>query len=192
MGKRSRKRSAQPPSGKARPRREAGRAAREEAKPRRASGGEPVGDGTPPVPRGYARSRAKDEAARAALVPLAEGERPRAVTIAAVIAALFAIGNLIAYLAGLEINGDRPQASGVISYSLLMAIAAWGMWRSKYWAVLGMQAILGILIVLFSLFLFEASDIPSALICVAIIVPAGTLFFFLIKAMARIQMPERR
>lgn len=177
MGKRSRKRSAEPPAAKPKP------------KPPR----DPAeGNGAPPPARGYARSRAKDDAARAALVPLEEGERPRAVTVAAVIAALFSIGNLIAYLAGLEINGDRPQATGVISYSLLMAVAAWGMWKSKYWAVLGMQAILGILIVLFSLFLFEASDIPSALICLAIILPAGTLFFFLIKAMARIQMPERR
>jgi hypothetical protein len=73
-----------------------------------------------------------------------------------------------------------------------MGIAAWGMWRSKYWAVLGMQAILGILIVLFSLFLFEASNVQSALICVAVIAPAGALFYFLVKAMARIQMPERR
>ena len=160
MGKRSRKRSSEPPA-------------------------------AAPTPR-PSRTEAKNAAARAALLPLEEGERPKAVTVAAIVAGLFSIGNLIAFVAGLEINGDRPQAAGVISYSVLMGIAAWGMWMSKYWAVLGMQAILGILIVLFSLFLFEASDIPSALICVAIIVPAGTLFFFLIKAMARIQMPERR
>lgn len=176
MGKRSRKRSAEP-AAKAKP---------PPAKPSRQE------NGTPPPQRKPSRSEARDAAARAALVPLAEGERPRAVTIAAVVAALFSLGNLIAYVAGLEINGERPQAVGVLSYSALMGVAAWGMWKSKYWAVLGMQAILGILIVLFSLFLFEASDIPSALICVAVIVPAGTLFFFLIKAMARIQMPERR
>ena len=185
MGKRSRKRSGGPAEGKGKPR-------GAKPKPGSAPEGSPSGNGAPASPRGYARSRAKDDAARAALVPLAEGERPRAVTIAAVIAGLFSIGNLIAFAAGVEINGDKPQAAGVISYSALMAVAAWGMWRSRYWAVLGMQAILGILIVLFSLFLFEASDLPSALICVAIILPSGTLFFFLIKAMARIQMPERR
>jgi hypothetical protein len=190
MGKRSRKRSAQPKPAarRAKPRAEP-KPADAEPRPTRANGAPPPDRG---ARGGYARSRAKDDDARAALVPLAEGERPRAVTVAAAVAALFSGGNLIAYAAGLEINGERPQAVGVISYSLLMAIAAWGMWRSKYWAVLGMQAILGILIVLFSLFLFEASDVQSALICVAIIVPAGTLFFFLIKAMARIQMPERR
>ncbi|HEX8744987.1 MAG TPA: hypothetical protein VF712_17820 [Thermoleophilaceae bacterium] len=157
--------------------------------PRPAAGGG-AGNGAPAGKP--SRSEAKDAAARTALAPLAEGERPRAVTVAAVVAALFAIGNLVAFVAGLEINGDKPQASGVISYSVLMGIAAWGMWKSKYWAVLGMQAILGILIVLFSVFLFEASDIPSALICLAVIVPAGALFYRLVKAMARIQMPERR
>lgn len=179
MGKRSRKRPAQP-AAKARPPRAAAR-----------TGAEPAAEDGAPAAKKVSRSEAKNAAARAALQPLAEGERPRAVTVAAIVAALFALGNIGAFIAGVEINGDKPQASGVISYSLLMAIAAWGMWRSKYWAVLGMQAILGILIVLFSLFLFEASNVQSALICVAIIVPAGTLFFFLVKAMARIQMPAR-
>ena len=36
--------------------------------------------------RGYARGRERDEAARAALEPLAPGERPLAVTIAALLA----------------------------------------------------------------------------------------------------------
>ena len=167
MGKRSRKRS---------------------AAPRPAS---PASGNGAPAAKPPSRSEARNAAARARLVPLEPGERPRAVTVAAVLASLFAVGNLIAFAAGVEINGDRPKASGVISYSVLMGIAAWGMWKAKYWAVLGMQAILGILIVLFAVFLFEASDLPSALICVAVIGPAGVLFYFLVKAMARIQMPER-
>jgi hypothetical protein len=168
VGKRSRKRPSRPP-----------------APERRDT------NGTQPAKK-LSRSEAKDAAARAALVPLAEGERPRAVTVGAVLAGLFAVGNLIAYAAGIEINGERPQAGGVIAYSLLMGVAAWGMWRSKYWAVLGLQAILGILIVIFSLFLFEAENLKSGLICVAVIAPAGLLFFHLVKAMARIQMPDRR
>ena len=39
----------------------------------------------------YARSRARDEAARAALKPLEPGERPRAVTVAAVLTALLGL-----------------------------------------------------------------------------------------------------
>ena len=170
MGKRSRKRTRPAPA------------------PRPARGSRPSGNGAPVRP---SRSEAKNAAARASLVPLQPGERPRAVTVAAIVAVLFALGNLIAFAAGVEINGEKQPATGIVSYSVLMGIAAWGMWKAKYWAVLGMQAILGIVIVLFSLFLFEASDVQSALICVAVIGPAGALFFFLVKAMARIQMPER-
>jgi len=95
-------------------------------------------------------------------------------------------------VAGAALDHPYVLIFGLVLSVALMGVAAWGMWRSKYWAVLGMQAILGILIVLFSVFLFEASNVKSALICVGVIVPAGALFYHLVKAMARIQMPERR
>ena len=44
--------------------------------------------------RGYARGREKDEAARAALKPLAPGERPTAVTVAGALALVLGVGNL--------------------------------------------------------------------------------------------------
>jgi hypothetical protein len=147
----------------------------------------------PPPPRkGPSRSEARNAAARGALVPLEEGERPLAVTIGAIVAALLAAGNLGAYLAGAEISGERPAIAGIVSYTALMLLAAWGMWKAKYWAVLGMEAILGILLVIFLVLLFTASNLVTVLISLAVILPAGALFWFLIKAMARIQMPERR
>jgi uncharacterized membrane protein (DUF2068 family) len=109
-----------------------------------------------------------------------------------VVAFLLALANVVSWLAGVEIGGKRPAASGILSYTALMLIAAWGMWRARYWAVLGMEAILGILILIFSVLIFTASNVVTALIALAVIVPAGTLFWFLIRAMARIQMPERR
>ena len=141
--------------------------------------------------RGYARGRAKDEAARAALVPLAPGERPRAVTVAGVVALAFALTNLIAYLAGTEIQDERPAAVGVGIFTLVMLTAAWGCFKVRYWAVLGMEALLGLLIVLFSVLLISASSILTVVISVAIIGAAGWLFWALVKSMARIQMPER-
>lgn len=139
-----------------------------------------------------ARSQARNEQARAALEPLAAGERPGAVTVAAVVAALLAVANLAAYAAGMEIRGDRPHAVGVAAYSGVMLVAAWGMWRVKYWAVLGMQALLGLLIVILSLVLFTSASPAGAAVLVALIVPAGALFWLLVKAMARIQMPARQ
>ena len=73
-----------------------------------------------------------------------------------------------------------------------MGVAAWGMWRARYWAVLGMQAPLGILMLIFSVLVLTASNVLTVVISIAVIAPAGALFWFLIKAMARIQMPERR
>ncbi len=141
--------------------------------------------------RGYARGRAKNEAARAALEPLSPGERPRAVTVAAVVT--FALGaiNLAAYLAGQEIQGERPRPVGVGLFAAIMFAAAYGCFRVRYWAVLGVQALLGLLIVIFCLVLIGASTLASFVICLAVIGPSGMLFWFLVKAMARIQMPER-
>lgn len=143
------------------------------------------------VQRPPSRSEQRNAEARAALVPLAEGERPGAVTVAAIVAATLGLTNLGLYLAGMEIDGERPQIFGVLVFSGLLLAAAWGMWRVRYWAVLGMQALLGLLIVILSLVLFTARDVWGVLLLLAIILPAGTLFWFLVKAMARIQMPRR-
>jgi len=54
-----------------------------------------------------------------------------------------------------------------------------------------MQTLLGLLIVIFSIVLVTARDVWGVLLVLAIVVPAGTLFWFMVKAMARIQMPRR-
>ena len=137
------------------------------------------------------RSELRDEEARANLEPLEEGERPLAVTVGAVVTTIAAAGNLIAYLAGVEIQGERPAATGIIGFTGLMLVMAWGLWRAKYWAVLGLEALLGMILVFFSLFALRIETATDALISAVILIPAGALFWFLIKAMARIQMPRR-
>jgi hypothetical protein len=140
---------------------------------------------------GYARAREKDAAARAALKPLPPGERPGAVTVGAIVALVFGLANIVSYAAGVEIRGDRPPLLGILFYSGLMFLTAWGMWRARYWAVLGMEALLGIIILIFSLLVVRFENAGELLIGLGVILSAGTLFWFLIKAMARIQMPER-
>ena len=137
------------------------------------------------------RSERKNQEARDALVPLREGERPTAVTVAAIVAFLLATGNLIAFAIGVKVDGQRAPIGTVTFQALLMYTAAWGMWHVRYWAVLGMEAILAILIVILAVLLFKASNIQTALILLAVIAPAGFLFWKLVRAMARIQMPER-
>ena len=141
--------------------------------------------------RGKSRSEAKNEAARDALAPLEEGERPLAVTIGAVVALLLGLANIVLYVAGVEVASQKPTISGIAGPTLIMFVAAYGMFRRRYWAVLGVEALLGLIIVFFSLLAMRAENVKSVLIALAVIVPSGALFWFLIKAMARIQMPER-
>jgi hypothetical protein len=145
--------------------------------------------------RGYARSRAKDEAARAALQPLAPGERPTAVTVGAIVAALLGLANLIAVVAGWDGaagEDDRARAlAGSILVAGLLFVVAWGMWHARYWAVLGMQTLLALTLIASALGLVTTSSAGGAVLLVAILAAAGTLFWFMVKAMARIQMPER-
>ena len=72
-------------------------------------------------------------------------------------------------------------------------IARIGMWRARYWAVLGFQVLLALTIVNGFLFLLIRASSPFAIVGgLVITLGAGTLFWFLIRAMARLQMPERR
>jgi len=140
--------------------------------------------------RAYARSRARDEAARAALVPLEPGERPTAVTVAAIVAMALLVANLIALFLGFDPDEPRKAIPAVLGIVILGA-CAWGMWRVRYWAVLGMQTIMALAVVGASIALIDAGNLLAVVLVLAIIVSCGTVFWFLVKAMARIQMPER-
>ena len=151
----------------------------------------PRSSGPQAMERGYARARAKDDEARARLKPLAKGERPGAVTVGAVVALILGLSNFALYLAGLKIAGKRPTLIGPAFYSGVLLLTAWGMWRARYWGVLGMQALLAITILVFALLAIKAESALALVIAIVVLAAAGTLFWFLIKAMARIQMPER-
>ena len=139
------------------------------------------------------RSEQRNIEARASLEPLAAGERPTAVTVAAVVAAALGLANLAALAAGVEVQGKRPGAFGVIAFSAVMLVAAAGMWRARYWAVLGFQMLLALIVLFFStLLLIAASSVTDVLICLTFVGGGGALFYKLIRAMARIQMPARR
>jgi cation transport ATPase len=142
--------------------------------------------------RPMSRSERRNAETRAKLVPLEPGERPLAVTIAAIVAVALAAANLIAFAVGAEIDGERAPVWQVVAFAAIMLVAAWGMWQVKYWAVLAFQALLGIFIILVAIQATVASNLLALVVVIALVVPAGTLFWFLIRAMARIQMPERR
>ena len=140
--------------------------------------------------RGYGRSRAKDDAVRAKLEPLKPGERPTAVTVGAIVAAIAALANIVAMVVRYDPDASQKTVQSLIGAGILVVVAV-GMRRARYWAVLGMQTLLAITIVLGSLALLTAVNVAAALLVGAIVAASGTLFWFLVKAMARIQMPPR-
>lgn len=143
-------------------------------------------------PRPAEPRKSKDDIARERLVPLEEGERPAAVSAAAVVAGLLALSNLVGWVAGIEIGGEKPGLGAVLPPALLMLVMAVGMWYSRYWAVLGFQTVLAFLIVFMALLLVRAGNLFAVVATVTIGAGAGTLFWLLVKSLARIQMPERR
>jgi hypothetical protein len=182
------------------------RTTRKRRKQRRAASASPrpAAVDTPPSPSaaeptsglsGYARSRAKDDAIRASLKPLRPGERPTAVTVGAIVATLLAVANLVALAFGYNASEDTvspgSDVTGSILATLIVGVVAYGMWRAKYWGVLGMQTLLALTLVMSSLALVVAGSLWATLLLLLILAGAGTLFWFLIKAMARIQMPDR-
>ena len=139
-----------------------------------------------------ARYEEKNRAAREKLEPLEPNERPTVVTISAVIAAVIAAGSPIAYAVVALLDASRPPLINVFWPAFLMGMASYGMWRARYWAVLGFDVVLVFLMIVAVGGLVEAKNVPAAFVFGALIAGAGTLFFFMVKAMARIQMPERR
>jgi len=158
----------------------------------RGAGGAAAPSGRERMASGYAKAEQRNQEAREALVPLAAGERPTVVTIGAVVAGLIALSIVAGYLAGVKVNGSTPKFAQVAAPALIMAVMSWGMWRARYWAVLGFQLVLVFL--LFSSFyglVVQATTVAQFAATTALLAVSGTFFFFMVKAMARIQMPQR-
>ena len=142
-----------------------------------------------------ARTEERNREARKKLEPLQEGERPVIVTIGAVISAIIAIvfwvSSVLAATGHVTVSGAKPSPIATGAVGLLLTAMAWGMWRARYWAVLGFQAFLALALLSAALGLIQVTTVLEAVGTTLVIVIAGGLFYFMIKAMARIQMPER-
>jgi hypothetical protein len=139
------------------------------------------------------RHEERNAEARAKLEPLEPGERPTAVTVAAVVSAVlavvFAVSAVLA-IAGVDASGRDIRPAPIILFMLVFVVMTVGMWRARYWAVLGFQTLLLLVILASALGLVQVSTIPEAAATIALLAGAATLFYFMIRAMARIQMPS--
>jgi cation transport ATPase len=139
------------------------------------------------------RTEERNAAARAELKPLAEGERPAAVTASAIVSTVLAVVLTVSTVlaaAGVEAAGQNPNAFAIAVFAIAVWLMAWGMWRARYWAVLGFQMLLVLVLLASALGLVQVRTILEAIATLSLLIGAGLLFYFLIRAMARIQMPE--
>jgi thiamine-phosphate pyrophosphorylase len=139
-----------------------------------------------------ARTEAQNAAARARLEPLGPGERPWPLRISVAITALAALVNLVAFAAGVKFSGDKLSTTEVVTFVVLMGLLAAGMWRRSGAAVLLFMALLAVIVVLFSLFLIEASNALGVIVPLIFIGGGGYLFWKLVRVLGRIQAPASR
>jgi hypothetical protein len=114
------------------------------------------------------------------------------VTLGAVLSALISISIVVAYAVGAEVDGEQPDVAQVVAPAMLMGVMAFGMWRARYWAVLGFQVVLLFLILATAVGLVQATSAAQVAGNLTVLAIAGAFFYFMVKALARIQMPERR
>jgi len=139
------------------------------------------------------RYEERNAEARARLEPLDPGERPTAVTVGAIVAAVLAV--IFTVSAGLAIAGvdagDREiKPAPIVVFAIVFWAMAFGMWRARYWAVLGFQTLLLLMILASAFGLVVVDSVLQAVGTTLLLLGSGALFYFMIRAMARIQMPE--
>jgi hypothetical protein len=139
------------------------------------------------------RYEERNAEARAKLEPLEPGERPRAVTVgagvAAVLAVVFTVSAVLA-IAGVDAGGRDIKPLPIIVFAGVFWAMAVGMWRSRYWAVLGFQTVLLLMMLASAVGLVAVSSVLQAVGTTLLLLGSGALFYFMIRAMARIQMPQ--
>jgi hypothetical protein len=127
------------------------------------------------------------EQTRAALRPLGQNERPRALLVAVAVSALLAVGVVVGALTVHNLSSHGGSLAGGVFLAAILALLAQGMYRRRYWAVLGFEALLAFQVIVTSLALVVASTLAAAGGCLLAIVLGGWLFWKLIRVMGRIQ-----
>ncbi len=137
------------------------------------------------------RRQERTEAARAALTPLAPGERPRALLIATAVSLALAVAVIVGALTVHDLRSRGGSVPGAILLAGVLLALAHGTYARRYWAVLGFEALLAFQVVVTCLALVVASTIAAAAGCLLAIGLGGWLFWKLVRVMGRIQAGER-
>lgn len=135
--------------------------------------------------------QSREDLARASLEPLGEGERPTSLLVAVAVATVLALTVIVGALTIHGLNRHGGSLPGGMFLAGVLGLLALGMYRRRYWAVLGFEALLAFQILVTSLALVVSSTLLAAGLCLVSIVLAGWLFWRLVRVMGRIQAGER-
>lgn len=120
-------------------------------------------------------------------MPLREGERPPTLIAAIVVCALVALAVLIGVLTDRHLSEHGGSVPGGTFIAIVLALLALNMYRRRYWAVVGFQALLAFQIVVTCLLLLLVSNLLVILACLLALALGGALFWKLVRIMGRIQ-----
>lgn len=159
---------------------------------------EPEENGDPPHSETFQERMARryeerNAEARAKLEPLDPGERPTAVTVGAIVAGILAVifsVSAILAIAGVDAGGRDIKPTPVAVFAVVFWVMTVGMWRARYWAVLGFQTLLLLMMLASAFGLVVVSSVLQAVGTTLLLLGSGALFYFMIRALARIQMPS--
>jgi hypothetical protein len=133
----------------------------------------------------------REDLLRATLEPLREDERPPALLVAIAVCVLLALAVIIGAATVQHLSRHGGSLPGGAFLAIVLLLLAQGMYKRRYWSVLGFEALLAFQIIVTSLALVVASTIAAAAICVLSVGLGGWLFWKLIRVMGRIQASER-
>ena len=129
----------------------------------------------------------RQEKALALPVPLRAGERPAALLVAIAVCAAVSVAVIVGAATVHDLSRHGGSLPGAAFIAATLVFLAQGMYRRRYWAVLGFEALLAFQILVTSLALVVASTIAAAGACLLSIGLGGWLFWKLVRVMARIQ-----
>lgn len=138
----------------------------------------------------YARSEARNAEVRSRLVPLAPGEHPPALKVAIAVALVIGISNVVLWAVGWEVRGQDPGAFGAFLFAGIMVAAAAGMWRHRPWALLGFQALVGLVMLSAAAGLVVASNLAAVALSLTVLGLGGLMFWKLVRVLGRMQVPR--
>jgi hypothetical protein len=112
--------------------------------------------------------------------------------VSAGVALALVIANLVLVILNVSFNAgpQRVSTGQEVLYLIVMSMCAYGLWRTRYWAVLGFMVLLLLTVLTATLALVRVTSLGGAAFALALIAGGGFLFYKLVRVLSRIQMPR--